>query len=218
MYPRVVVVSFALTACSVDDKHAALPEPPSDVASVSELNVGLTVVDATGAAVADNSFALAEDVHFTLHVVDPEQPVVAEDYVFQVIGPDGSLLSSDDRTCRRFHVNTQGVIDGVHPASLATGAACTHAFERTSDRALRVQAMPFAIGSSSFILEIAPLAHAMSDGRLAGAVAVAFDVDASSPGDEPSPPEQDDDDDDGNGGGGGNGSGGNGNGNGSGKK
>jgi hypothetical protein len=211
MSPRVVVVSFALTACTIDDKQPAVPEdPPSDATSTSELNVALSVVDATGTAVDRNSFAKAEDVHFTLHVLDPAMPVVAEDYMFQVIGPDGSLLSSDEPACRRFHVNTKGVIDGVHPASLATGAACTHAFERTSTQALSVQAMPFAIGSSSFVLEIAPLAETMSDRTFAGALAIAFEIAAPSPGQEDNDDSGNDDDDNDNG------SNGNGNGNGSG--
>jgi len=40
------------------------------------------------------------------------------DYYFQVTDPPGKVLLSTDRvSCRRFHVNAQGVIDGVIPGS-----------------------------------------------------------------------------------------------------
>jgi hypothetical protein len=76
----------------------------------------------------------------------------AGDYYFQVTDPSGKvLLSLDPVKCRRFHVNAQGVIDGVVAATVLdkvkgqlVEVSCTHLTGVDADHnAVTVQLMPY---------------------------------------------------------------------------
>lgn len=232
-----VLPLLASAACTIEDKLPALPgeDPGPGTTTHSELNVSVSVVDGAGARLERDTFAAPEDVYFTVRIADAGKPVVAEDYVFQVLGGDGSMLSSDDFACRRFHVSVQGAIDGVHAAVLANGSACTHELVRTESRAIAIQAMPFAVGGELFVLRVGTAKACVSDDAFEAALAVPFaigapveeeeqqppppppeedeeepppDEEQPPPDDEEPPPDEgDDDDDDGNNGNNGNGKG-----------
>ena len=64
-------------------------------------------------------------------------------YAFEVTDSHGFVLSSDDASCRRFHVDVNGMISAV------LGGACGHAWANDKRRhgSLTIQLVPFTSSS-----------------------------------------------------------------------
>lgn len=131
------IALVALTGCVVEDRmDTSGTEGKSEDAPDRELNVQLRVVDETGNTVELNRFAAKTDVYLTVKISDETKPVVAEDFVFQVVDPDGSIKSSDVPSCRRFHIDESAAIDSA--------AICDHAIAQLDDRTTLIGVAPFA--------------------------------------------------------------------------
>lgn len=140
-----LVAVLGLAGCMVDEHtDTSGTEGKSEDPPDRELNVQLRVVDDTGSPVELNHFAAKTDVYLTVNISDPTKPVVAEDFVFQVIDTTGSIKSSDAPSCRRFHVDETGAIDSA--------GICDHAIANV-DGATLIGVAPFA-DASKLSLEI----------------------------------------------------------------
>ena len=100
-----------------------------------------------GSRVNANLYDAKEDVYLDGGPGDDAPPGAAAlpegDYYFQVTDPSGmTLLSTDDITCRSFHVNADGVAD-----SADTGTGCEHLTGIDGDQAdlgaITIQLMPY---------------------------------------------------------------------------
>jgi cysteine-rich repeat protein len=146
----------------------------------TNLNLALRVVDKTGASVA--AFEATGDVYLDIAVVDTSGTVVAQDFAFQIVDAQGSLLSSDAFDCRRFHVSGAGYIDRVYSGLDASGATCIHMYERTSSGHILIQLAPFkdaiadGSGAMQFTVKVAALASCGSDTSFHDALSVTFTV------------------------------------------
>lgn len=133
----IAIVALAGAGCVVDGRtDTSGTEGKSEDAPERELNVQLRVVDETGNPVELNRFAAKTDAYFTINISDETKPVVAEDFVFQVVNSDGSVISSDAVSCRRFHVDETATIDSA--------AICDHALTRLDDGTTLIGIAPFA--------------------------------------------------------------------------
>ena len=157
-------------------------ESADDKPESTSLNLSLVLVDETGAAVTDNSFEAKEDVYLDMRILDQDSPVVAQDFVFQIVDAQGTVLSSDPIECRRFHVSAAGYIDRVYSGTTAGGAQCIHMFERMGDGHVLVQLMPFAdsalddSGAMHFTVKVAALATCGSDADFKDALTSSFTI------------------------------------------
>lgn len=109
-----------------------------------------------GSRVNANIYEFKEDVYLD-GGPGPNAPIDAAglpegDYFFQVTDPPGKvLLSTDDISCRKFHVNADGIISYVYPATCSrkikgrlTAVDCTHKTGTDIDHgALTIQLMPY---------------------------------------------------------------------------
>jgi cysteine-rich repeat protein len=116
--------------------------------SEAALTGGIFTTTADGTRVNANIFASKEDVYLDGGPGDRAGPGSAAlpegDYYFQVTDPSGrTLLSSDDLSCRRFHISADGVIDAVYVGS----GDCEHVTGLDHDQAalgaITIQLMPF---------------------------------------------------------------------------
>jgi cysteine-rich repeat protein len=167
--------------CSSSDNtgsQGVAADNPTD----ASLNITLLLVDNTGAAVDNNTFELKEDVYLDIKIADAAGTVVAQDFVFQVVDAQGTVLSSDAIECRRFHVNASGFIDRVYSGVDVSGAGCIHMFQRMGDGHLLLNLAPFkdaivdANGAMMFTLKVAALATCGSDADFEDALTISFTV------------------------------------------
>jgi hypothetical protein len=145
-------------ACDDDDHNNNLPpqEPQgsavpdaggSAVCDANALNLSQSVVDEQGRAVANNAFGSADAVFLMVTPTDTAQPVIAQDFAFQVTDASGSGVSTDNAACRTFHIDASGTIT---PIATGTGSdtTCAHKFAVTSDGHSIIQLVPFENAST----------------------------------------------------------------------
>ena len=158
-----------------------------DTAVATDADLALAVVDRTGQAAEQDTFANKADVYLDL-MVTGTQPIRAQDFAFEVVDAQATLRSTDDVVCRRFHVSTAGLIDQAISAVDATGARCSHAVSRITDASGRVhlllQALPFADtvasapGDMSFSVLAAPTASLATGAFPADSLEATFTIHA----------------------------------------
>lgn len=128
-----------LAGCTVDDATdttGAVEESDAKPMSDRTLNLQLSVVDEAGQQLELNRFAEVTDVFLTVRAADPTQPVVAEDFTFQVTDKSGVVLSSDEPRCRRFRVDESGDISSAYET-------CLHEIVHTANGKILVGVAPF---------------------------------------------------------------------------
>jgi cysteine-rich repeat protein len=113
------------------------------------LTGGIFTTDRDGNRVNQNIFEHKEDVYLDGGPGDGAPPgsgtLPEGDYYFQVTDPSGhTLLSTDDLSCRSFHISEDGVIDEAY----AGADGCMHATGVDQDHAelgaITIQLMPYA--------------------------------------------------------------------------
>jgi cysteine-rich repeat protein len=180
------ILFMAIAACapqgsSTNDPVAAGAGSSSDAI----LNVQVSLVDAKGAAHAQDMFAAKADVWMQLQALTTSNVVTAQDYLFEVVDAQGNVVSSDDLACRRFHVTAQGAIDRVVPGTDPSGAQCAHAAAQiavNAQAATIIQLIPFgdiakdANGAMQFKLLVAPADQCLNGVFPQGALEVAFTI------------------------------------------
>ncbi|HEX5061822.1 MAG TPA: DUF4215 domain-containing protein [Kofleriaceae bacterium] len=163
---------LTLTSCFVGE---ATDEQLSSVDQGARVRGAIFTTLPDGSAVNHNIYDAKTDVYLDggpsggspVHAA----ALAAGDYYFQVTDPSGkTLLSTDDIACRRFHVDTSGVISAVV-------GACTHVSGSDRDYAslgaLTVQLMPYADTPNpggEYKVWITPVAAYASSGRFHGFV------------------------------------------------
>ena len=139
-------LSFALLALTSCFDGSGTDEQLSSVSQGARVRGAIFTTLPDGSAVNHNIYRAKVDVYLDggpSGGSPSNAAALAEgDYYFQVTDPSGKvLLSTDDITCRRFHVNADGVISAVvGPCAHATGVDQDYA----SLGALTVQLMPYA--------------------------------------------------------------------------
>lgn len=137
--------SVSLVALGV----AACTSPSNVTEQNAQISGAIFTTTADGSRVNANIYTAKEDVYLD-GGPGPNAPAKAAglpegDYYFQVTNPNGRiLLSSDDISCRSFHVNDAGVIDLVYRGD----SDCVHQTgidqDHAADGAITIQLMPYA--------------------------------------------------------------------------
>ncbi|HTJ43356.1 MAG TPA: hypothetical protein VL463_14725 [Kofleriaceae bacterium] len=110
--------------------------------TAADLSGATFTTNGDGTQVDGNVYASKSDVYIDggpgAHAPSKAAALPEGNYYFQVTDPSGkTLLSSDDISCREFHVNASGVIDAVV-------GSCAHVTGTDSDHGgITVQLMPF---------------------------------------------------------------------------
>lgn len=114
-----------LLACAASISLLLLTQTASIAAPGGNLSGAIFTTDASGVPVNLNHYANKQDVYLNggpgINAPDDAAGLPEGTYTFKVTGPNAKdLLSTDDRSCRQFSVNADGVIQ-----TAIAGPACT---------------------------------------------------------------------------------------------
>ena len=149
----------ALVGCaSIDDSQdAGISSQLPEVATPENAAFGVFATYANGLLAPNDTFDLKDKVH--VDVAPRERIVVSHhpdgaggDYYFQVVDGNGVIVSQDDISCRRIHIDAKGQIDKVYAGTDAFGAACEHKHGYDGAGGMTVQLMPYG-DSSMFVVD-----------------------------------------------------------------
>jgi cysteine-rich repeat protein len=161
----------------------------SGSSSDASLNIQVSLTDAKGVVSRDNTFATKADVWMQVQALQTGTQVQAADYLFEVVDLNGKVVSTDDLSCRRFHVTASGAIDRVIPATDASGAQCAHAtatVQVNGANAMIIQLIPFddvkkdANGAMQYKVLVAPADLCVNGVFPQTSLEVAFTIKAAS--------------------------------------